>query len=419
MEFKALPHDPCDTNLAQRLRDLRRNNGWSQQELADRAGLHKRTIYNIETGKQLNPLEDTRIRLCKALNVSYQDLFHHHPPQKRSPLLLPSIFLLALFAIVAMSAAFLGAPAPPTAKIVAGSLVAYSGDGKEVWSFAPDAEVFFTKPGPWDHKTLLVGLGAEGDDAGKLILLDQNSGEVIWERGIDTGQVLRSFGPNSLNGAGFQCINSHFPDLDGDGEQEIVAEFMHNKWSPHVLLFIRRSGQILGQYNHRGHIYDALVGDFDRDERDEILFSAVNHVVNSGALLMFDDSYHSGTSGQADHWFDMPDSSAIRVVFGALDPDFLNCIKKPRMKADHLQSYVAPDGRYCISVDISATDQGGIVVCLNNKLEPISATINDYFCLEFIGCTQVLTQNFQGDMQEYLDWWLGKARRYEVGQSGS
>jgi transcriptional regulator with XRE-family HTH domain len=56
------------------LRQLRDERGYSQEELAERAGLHRNYVGGIERGERNVALENI-VKLAKALSVSPQDLF--------------------------------------------------------------------------------------------------------------------------------------------------------------------------------------------------------------------------------------------------------------------------------------------------------------------------------------------------------
>ena len=62
-----------NTELTRRIREQRKRNGFSQEELADRAGVSLRTIQRIENG-QSEPLGDTLKRISGALNVNIDEL---------------------------------------------------------------------------------------------------------------------------------------------------------------------------------------------------------------------------------------------------------------------------------------------------------------------------------------------------------
>jgi transcriptional regulator with XRE-family HTH domain len=59
--------------FGKRLRALREERGWSQEEFADRAGLHRTYVSAVERGVR-NPTLSVLDRLAKALGVSMADL---------------------------------------------------------------------------------------------------------------------------------------------------------------------------------------------------------------------------------------------------------------------------------------------------------------------------------------------------------
>ena len=54
----------------------RRTLNWTQEQLAERAGLSKQFVCNIECGRTIPSLK-TVLSLCDALNVTPNDLLHH------------------------------------------------------------------------------------------------------------------------------------------------------------------------------------------------------------------------------------------------------------------------------------------------------------------------------------------------------
>ncbi len=62
------------TNLAKKVKQLRKKLGLSQEKLARLADVSNNTIINIEAGKQNNPTIETLKKITKALNASIEDL---------------------------------------------------------------------------------------------------------------------------------------------------------------------------------------------------------------------------------------------------------------------------------------------------------------------------------------------------------
>lgn len=62
------------SKFGKRIRELRLQKGWSQEELADKVGLHRTYIGTIERGEQ-NVSIDNIEKLAKTLGTTLQQLF--------------------------------------------------------------------------------------------------------------------------------------------------------------------------------------------------------------------------------------------------------------------------------------------------------------------------------------------------------
>ena len=60
--------------FADKLVDLRKKSGWSQQDLADKVGVSRQTINAIEKG-DYNPTINLCVSICKVLNKTLDELF--------------------------------------------------------------------------------------------------------------------------------------------------------------------------------------------------------------------------------------------------------------------------------------------------------------------------------------------------------
>ncbi|MBS1856135.1 MAG: helix-turn-helix transcriptional regulator [Acidobacteria bacterium] len=61
-------------HFALRVRELRAQKGWSQERLAEEAGIHRTYLGGIETARR-NPSLRNIIRIAAALGVSVKELF--------------------------------------------------------------------------------------------------------------------------------------------------------------------------------------------------------------------------------------------------------------------------------------------------------------------------------------------------------
>jgi transcriptional regulator with XRE-family HTH domain len=60
--------------LGKRIRQLRQERGWSQERLADEAGMHRTYMWGIEQGVR-NPSVRHLVRIAEALGISLSVLF--------------------------------------------------------------------------------------------------------------------------------------------------------------------------------------------------------------------------------------------------------------------------------------------------------------------------------------------------------
>lgn len=69
-----MPTRSVKSRFGSRLRQLRDERGYSQEELAEQAGLHRNYVGGIERGERNVALENI-VKLAKALSVKPGDLF--------------------------------------------------------------------------------------------------------------------------------------------------------------------------------------------------------------------------------------------------------------------------------------------------------------------------------------------------------
>ena len=72
------------TRFGARVRQLRTDRGWSQEDLADRAGLHRTYVGSIERGEQNLSLVNIE-KLSATLGVSLAELFAPFTDTPSSP----------------------------------------------------------------------------------------------------------------------------------------------------------------------------------------------------------------------------------------------------------------------------------------------------------------------------------------------
>ncbi|MFA5276514.1 MAG: helix-turn-helix transcriptional regulator [Candidatus Omnitrophota bacterium] len=60
--------------ISRRLKELRKKSNWSQQKLADKAGVSYNTITKIEQGAATMPTIQTMIKIADAFGISLDEL---------------------------------------------------------------------------------------------------------------------------------------------------------------------------------------------------------------------------------------------------------------------------------------------------------------------------------------------------------
>ncbi len=60
--------------ISSKVKQLRNKRGWTQEELAKKAGISRVSVARIEAGMRKNPDLSTRKKLAKAFKVNIMDL---------------------------------------------------------------------------------------------------------------------------------------------------------------------------------------------------------------------------------------------------------------------------------------------------------------------------------------------------------
>jgi len=66
-------YNPLYQKLAQRIEKLRREKGMTQEELAEKSGLHRAYFWDIENGRNISI--KTAYKIARALSISLSVLF--------------------------------------------------------------------------------------------------------------------------------------------------------------------------------------------------------------------------------------------------------------------------------------------------------------------------------------------------------
>jgi len=69
--------------LRHRLKELRAEFGWTQEELSEKLGVSRQTVISIENGRY-NPSLELAYKIAKAFNRSIEDVFIFEEEGERS-----------------------------------------------------------------------------------------------------------------------------------------------------------------------------------------------------------------------------------------------------------------------------------------------------------------------------------------------
>lgn len=78
---------PGDEKIICRLKGIRQSRGWSQTELANRVGVKRQAIYDMESGKYV-PNTALALRMARQLSCRVEDLFFEEIPETEQPVAL-------------------------------------------------------------------------------------------------------------------------------------------------------------------------------------------------------------------------------------------------------------------------------------------------------------------------------------------
>ena len=74
-----------------RLKPIRQSKGWSQIQLAERVGVKRQAIYDLESGKYV-PNTALALGLARELGCKVEDLFYEKPTDVRQPVTVVETF---------------------------------------------------------------------------------------------------------------------------------------------------------------------------------------------------------------------------------------------------------------------------------------------------------------------------------------
>ena len=427
--------DVSDGRVAQRLTQLRLREGLTKAELAASAGLTYRTVHDLESGRRPRVQEKTLILLVEALGASLQDVLP--PPtdtedapsaparapwyrRRHAPLAVGALLVAVVVGFETTKSHLVPNYMPRGREIRAE--VPFL--GLAAWTREYESRVSFYRPSPWTDDLLLVGLGSDAADGGRLLALDRRSGAIQWEVGPDVSQLRAAFGDSIVDDAYFNVAGMTPADMDGDGTPELALRINHGKWFPMAIAVVDREGTRLGQYEHPGHVRDFVAGDLDDDGRDELfLTGTVNCDAHEGATAIVLDL--EGLSGGAPpHDERTPgtiptDDAPTRLILCNYPPAMMNQFETMRLAAHSPKIVRGDDGRVALTLSVGPRphpdSSSDAFFRLTPDLRVASVGITDAFHLTILASWPDSLQPGPTD-PAWLREWTRTFIRYERGR---
>jgi len=417
-------------NFPDRLRQIREDHHLSKGDLAERSGLTYRTIHDIEQGKRKRVQEKTLLMIARALEISLDELLNGDvPPELAAAPATTNRGLWIRAAVLSFAGIFtlgillwwVGVNNAPWT-LEDGDLVVRHGTlGTKLWSTPHDEEVATCEESAWDPERLILVRARTSRYGGVVQCVERSSGEVHWTVGPDVDALVAAFGEEDVLAAGFSCRTFGYPDMQGDGDPELLVKFTHGMYYPTAICLVGRDGTVRSQYCTKGHVMSLVYADLDGDGRDEVVGGGTNNAkAYQGAMLfILDDGHASGASvdERCDPWSTEPDSALVRVVLPQFPEPYMEQLAATRLGAWDLQVFRNPNGETRLSCNVGGPDpEQRILVHFDAQLNPIGAEPTDKFReIALSEWPDSLTVGTGPTDPVWLARWLQNCRRFEAG----
>jgi transcriptional regulator with XRE-family HTH domain len=431
-----------DPSFPGRVRELRTILRLTKAELADRSGLSIRTLQDIEAGRKTRIQEKTLHLLADALGVELEVLAGSasrtgdagegsklpdspappgHAGRSRTWLVLIAVPLL--LAAVGLPIAWNWSRHHAEWTLEDNRLVVRDALlGLKLWEITEEPLVGHCRVSPWSSDHLLIGLTSQYPASGRLRCLDRATGDTIWTLDPDLDALCAAFDPEDVVSHQFGCNSMTVCDLNGDGDPELVVNFLHGKYYPDAVCIVDRDGRLQSQYGNRGHLAELLVVDLDADGRDEILALGTNNApaYQGATILLLDDAHRSGASvdSLSNPWSAEPDSALVRLVLPRFPEPFMSLLGEVRLAAATPRVFHDPNGKTLVSVEVGVGSdaRNRMIVYLDADLNPVGAEPVDWFMETITMRWPAEVRSIPGPLDP--DWrtaWLSTAKRFEAG----
>ena len=424
--------DISGCHIPGRLKKLRERHKLTLADLAERAGLSYRTVLDLERGRRERVQAKTLMLLAEALSVDYEDFIVPETPEEASARAVAPGRLrvghwvgIALVGLV-ITAALVGLTRlePAQFELDRGLQRLIARDdliGRRIWSRSFGDRIRFCEISPRNKNVVLVGLFGDQVEGGYMAGLDRATGRTLWRVRPDLDALAAAFGEDAYS-ANYSCSHLTSPDLDGDGEPEIVVRFCHASLYPNALCFVGPGGELESQYASRGHIAGLHVVDLDRDGKDELVAYGTNNCTDyqGATVLVLDERHRSGATVDAacPAVVAAVDSALVRLVLPKFPDPYMERMGARRSEVKQLKSHVRQDGRIGLVATVSVNREDVLFVELDDALHPLSCGVLDAFLgrVEKEGWPPELINGTGPPDPAWREAWLARHVRFEVGR---
>jgi hypothetical protein len=293
--------------------------------------------------------------------------------------------------------------------------------GLEIWRHESSGLIKDAVEAPWSSGEILVGHGSQSRDGSRVLCLDRSSGDVRWEFALDTALLEAAFGKEILRPANMGLNRFIAADLDGDGEREVILNFVHGHNYPTSLCWVDRDGRLRGQYVHKGHLMRETVTDLDRDGFDDLVVAGTNNstAYQGATVVVLDHAHFRGASVDSltDAWSALPDSARVRIVFPAFPEPYQTMMVQQRLCAVLVKT-IEDGGRARLLVEVGnmLKNDHRLSILLDAELHPLSVGIKDAFREHIARTWPDSLKNGTGPLDPaWRNEWLARSVRFEAG----
>lgn len=212
----------------------------------------------------------------------------------------------------------------------------------------------------------------------------------------------------------FGLINMIAGDFDKDGDKEIIVNARHQTYYPAVLLKIdARSGKLISEYWHSGHITTIMANDFNNDGIEEIFFWGENNGLNLAPLGVLDPRNLSGHAPSTESYLpkDIPKGKELYyIVFPR--PDLAKFSERKRNYVNQVLFQKNGLIQVCVVEEISEKPYG-VYFFLDSNMNCVKVgddvTTALHQKLEKEGkLTKKLDEQYYEDLRKQILYWDGE-----------